>query len=134
MMIFRAFLATWIIAGYFTNGGTAPVNDAFTNRIHLSRVPATLYGSTLDATEEPTEGFLFHIFSTVWFSWTAPSNTNLRLAVEATDFFPFIHVFTGADLSSLSYVGGGSGNFPARISAEAGVEYHFRIGADAPWP
>lgn len=83
-----------------------PANDNFANRAVIAGGNAAVFGNLANATFEAGEPFLPEISSgqTAWWTWTAPSNGIVTLAVNATNFSPLLTVYTGDDLASLSLV------------------------------
>ncbi len=80
-----------------------PSNDNFTNAFVLTGCPVTVTGSNLGATlepGEPTEGY-----SSVWWSWTAPTSGVVTVTVTAVPlywFLPFVGVYVGTALTNLT--------------------------------
>ncbi len=83
-----------------------PANHNFVNRTVIAGANLMVSGTLADATIEAGEPLIADISSgqTAWWTWTAPSNGILVLAPSATNFSPFLTVFTGSELSSLALV------------------------------
>jgi hypothetical protein len=65
-------------------------------------VAGTLAGATLEAGEPFLDGISSG--QTAWWSWTAPTNGILSLAVSGTNFNPLLSVYAGSSLPALSLV------------------------------
>ncbi|MGD1086302.1 MAG: hypothetical protein ABSA47_16320, partial [Verrucomicrobiota bacterium] len=91
-------------------GGSAAegqaVNDNFANRTVIQGTNVTVGGTLAGTTTEEGEPFLDGISSgqTAWWSWTAPTNGILSLAVSGTNFNPLVSVYVGSSLPALSLV------------------------------
>src|ERR1035441_3218327 len=83
-----------------------PGNDNFANRIAIQGTNVTVAGSLAGATGETGEPFLNGISSaqTAWWSWTAPTNGILTLAVNSATFNPLVTVYVGHSLPALALV------------------------------
>jgi opacity protein-like surface antigen len=89
-----------------------PPNDAFANAEVLP-TPASVDGTTVDATREPGEPnyddqYGVYGQGTVWYSWTAPKTSRYRVADCGTTEESRIFVFTGASLAELRQAPDGS--------------------------
>jgi uncharacterized protein DUF11 len=89
-----------------------PANDAFASAQVLP-TPASVAGTTVDATREPGEPnyddqYGVYGQGTVWYSWTAPKTSRYRVADCGTTEDSRIFVFTGASLAELRRVLDGS--------------------------
>ena len=88
-------------------GAAQPVNDNFANR---TAIPGnncrTVAGSLAGATAEAGEPLLDGISSgqTAWWSWTAPANGIVTLAVSSASFNPLVTVSVGDSLPALALV------------------------------
>jgi hypothetical protein len=94
------------LAGLAVTAMAQPANDNFANRIFLSGGNLAVTGSLASAGPEAGEPLLPDISSgqTAWWSWTAPSNGIVSLAINGTGFSPLLTVYAGSDLSNLSLV------------------------------
>jgi hypothetical protein len=83
-----------------------PDNDNFANRTAIRGTNTTVAGSLAGATAEIGEPFLDGISSgqSAWWSWTAPTNGILSLAVTGSSFNPLVSVYVGSDLPALFLV------------------------------
>jgi hypothetical protein len=89
-----------------------PANDAFANAEVLP-TPASVDGTTVDATREPGEPnyddqYGVYGQGTVWYAWTAPKTSRYRVADCGTTEDSRIFVFTGASLADLRRAPDGS--------------------------
>ncbi len=86
--------------------GAAPANDRFSNRIAISGTNTTVTGSNTGATKESGEPN--HAGnaggSSVWWMWTAPTNGELRLTTDGSDFDTLLGVYTGPRVNALTVV------------------------------
>jgi hypothetical protein len=104
-----------------------PVNDDFASRTAIQGTNVSVAGSLAGATGEPEEPFLDGISSgqTAWWSWTAPTNGILILAVTATNFNPLVTVYVGDNLAGLALVA--SNNYLICYSnADCGCHWRMR--------
>src|SRR5882724_2001735 len=81
-----------------------PVNDRFVSRASILGTNATIGGSLTAATSEPGESIMAGIASgqSAWWTWSAPSNGVLTVSAAAPSFSPFLSIYTGSTLPSLS--------------------------------
>ena len=89
-----------------------PPNDAFAGAEVLP-TPASVAGTTVDATREPGEPnyddqYGVYGQGTVWYAWTAPKTSRYRVADCGTTEDSAIFVFTGASLADLRRAPAGS--------------------------
>jgi hypothetical protein len=88
-----------------------PPNDAFANAQVLS-TPASVPGTTVDATTEPGEpnyeNQSVYGKGTVWYSWTAPKTSRYRVADCGVANDSRIFVYTGSSLGDLKQVPDGT--------------------------
>jgi hypothetical protein len=100
-----------------------PVNDDFSNRVSLAGLPARTNGLTVAASKEPGEpsALLGAISSrTVWYSWTAVTNSSTAIVVTSPARNPAVGVFTGSTLSNLT---------PVSTTVVINSNYHDLYGA-----
>lgn len=85
-----------------------PKNDAFAQATVVEPSTFTaIYGTTEGAnreSEEPTHGE-HGASASVWYRWTAPQTTSMRIYPCGGDFDPAIGLYTGSDLAGLRSVG-----------------------------
>ncbi len=102
----------------------APPNDIFSNRVviaqNASSVTGTLSGVIRD-TNEPRQ--LFGANRVAWWSWTAPSNGTVHLAINHAGGSSAVSVYTGSTLGALIVVGTSASRSRVTFAAQAGVEY-----------
>ena len=116
---------------------TPPANDAFAAATPLApAAAATVAGHTLGATAETGEPYHYsydHARSSVWYSWTAPSDG--ALTIKATsDFQPTLAVYTGDSIGSLTRVRNqaqdwNGGPEQIRVRVKAGTTYYIAVDA-----
>lgn len=106
---------------------TRPANDAFANATPLSGEPASVTGDISAATAEagePKHGGTGA--SSVWYSWTAPSNGVVEIDVDSYSYPGVVSVYTGTTVSNLVEQSAGSG----RIYLEVTSGTTYRIASD----
>jgi hypothetical protein len=107
-----------------------PPNDAFTNGLTIIGTTNMVHGNNLGATREPGEPD--HAgerqSNSVWYAWTAPSNSTANIKVIAADGnYELLGVYTGDSLANLSSVVGRVSNREIRFSAVAGTTYKIAV-------
>ncbi|MGC8829233.1 MAG: S8 family serine peptidase [Verrucomicrobiia bacterium] len=117
-----------------TGGGTVP-NDMFTNAITISQLNSPLFGSNIGATKE--NGEPNHAGNSggasVWYKWTAPSNSIIVISTEGSDFDTLLAVYTGSTLQNLVAVASndddyyGSGFSKVTFNAISNQTYYIAI-------
>jgi hypothetical protein len=125
---------------------SAEPNDDFANRLPLSGYP-TVYGSNVNATLEPDElliprnpEILLHTdwygSRSVWWTWTAPEDTDVEMSTLGSDFDTCLAVYTGTALSNLVvlkcsgkevYSNNGVGTSRITLKANAGTTYQIAV-------
>jgi hypothetical protein len=84
----------------------APVNDNFADAPAIAGLPATVFGASYLATEEPGEpdhaGGYF--VSSVWWTWTAPSSGPVLITTCRSDPETALAVYTGDSLGGLTEI------------------------------
>lgn len=112
----------------------AEVNDDFSNRAALIGTNLTVLASNTNATKEPLEPD--HAANpggnSVWWSWTAPTNGDLFITTDGSDFDTLLAVYTGAVVNALSEVSsdddhGVVATSRVRIAALAGTQYQIAV-------
>jgi hypothetical protein len=87
----------------------APPNDNFTNATLISGITAGVFGYNSQGTKETGSSEPNHAGNaggaSVWYSWIAPSNMNVTLSTEGSEFDTLLAVYTGSALGGLSLVG-----------------------------
>ncbi len=108
-----------------------PPNDSFAASIPILEVPATVTGTTAEATVEPQEGVHGSWrANSIWWSWTSSRRELAVLDVVGLTFVPVVSVYTGTDLSALTLVARQSASVAASgtaFLARPGERYHFAI-------
>jgi len=86
-----------------------PINDNFASRILLSGLPVRTTGANTGATREPDEPVHADALpkrgdTSVWWSWTAPSASNVMISTAGSSFDTLLALYTGSTLASLVLV------------------------------
>ena len=127
--------------------GQPPGNDAFASRFIISGLTNTLTGSNGSATKEPGEPDHSKRFynngnvgnfvgRSVWWTWTAPTNTITTVRVDATgsSFDALLAIYTGNSISNLALVypdyGGSSPTTAASYTFQASANTPYQIAVD----
>jgi subtilase family serine protease len=114
----------------------APVNDNFSNATRLSGRPATWTGTNVGATIQAGEPIVAGNAggSSIWFSWTAPVSTTIRLNTHGSSFDTILGVYKGSSVSALTLVksndddpAGGTLTSALTFSAVSGTTYYFVV-------
>ena len=84
----------------------APANDRFSSRIAITSTNITVLGSNVGATKESGEpNHAGNVGgSSVWWSWTAPTNGELRVTTDGSDFDTLLGVYTGPRANALTVI------------------------------
>jgi hypothetical protein len=94
------------VASACTVLGAVPPNDAFANRIPLTGTNLTVTGWNTNATKEPAEPN--HAGNaggqSVWWMWTAPTQGEVNITTDGSDFDTLLGVYAGSTLPSLTLV------------------------------
>lgn len=102
---YEAGCGTYFLSINRMSGGSTVPNDMFTNATVISST--TIIGSNVGATKEagePNHGGDVGGCS-VWYKWTAPSNTIVVISTEGSDFDTLLAVYTGTSLQTLALIG-----------------------------
>ncbi|MGA2658443.1 MAG: immunoglobulin domain-containing protein [Verrucomicrobiota bacterium] len=87
----------------FVVTGNQPSNDNFAQAITIVGAVATVTGSNVGATKEPNEPN--HAGNTggssVWWTWTAPTNGTYTITTRGSDFDTLLAVYSGSSLATL---------------------------------
>jgi alpha-tubulin suppressor-like RCC1 family protein len=83
-----------------------PTNDAFSNRLTIVGLTNTINASSLYATKEPGEpNHAGNVGgSSVWWTWTAPTNGLATVNTFGSSFDTLLAVYTGSSVANLSVV------------------------------
>ncbi len=115
-------------------GGSPPSNDAFANRLALTGTNVTTTGSNVNATAESGEPA--HAGQTarksVWWTWTAPSNSLAAISTAGSSFDTVLAVYRGSSLGTLVAVAGnddanGSTTSLVSFPVTAGTTYQIAV-------
>lgn len=111
----------------------APMNDAFANAIALSGYGASLRGYNTNATIEPGEPVLSANATgqSVWWTWTAPADGEVKLFPVGTNDNQVIGVLVGETLTNLTLLASSAGPAPLVFIAQAGQTYHLAVDGTA---
>lgn len=147
MKFSRALLLSSLLTCLGLAQGLAqPANNDFANAWTLSGTAVLTNGTTANATKESGEPA--HAGNnggrSVWFNWTAPATTTVRLVATNTSFTTLLAVYTGNAVNALSAVAARAGDFgfpppvnPLEFQAVQGTTYRIvvdarRFGGGAP--
>jgi hypothetical protein len=115
-----------------------PVNDRFTNSLSLSDLPVLASGSNSNATREagePDHGGRTGD-SSVWWNWTAPYSSPIRITTAGSDFDTVLAVYRGSVLASLTQIAANDdvdaslGEFYSAVEIEASAGSRYEIAVD----
>ncbi|MGZ8667357.1 MAG: hypothetical protein ACXWZM_09640 [Solirubrobacterales bacterium] len=84
------------------SAAAAPANDAFASAQQLTGASTSATGTTVEATLEMGEPPHFAGDGSVWYSWTAPLDSNVRVNTCTSEHPTRIQAYTGSSLASLS--------------------------------
>jgi alpha-tubulin suppressor-like RCC1 family protein len=111
-----------------------PANDLFANRIKITGSSNTVAGSNAFATEEPGEPE--HADnpggSSVWWTWTAPTNGIVTVGTAGSSFDTLLAIYTGSSVSDLTLVASDDDNSTLLRSSvtfvgAAGADYQIAV-------
>lgn len=110
-------------------------NDSFNNRIVLTGTNITTAGSNTNASKQ--NGEPDHAGNSggksVWWAWTAPSNGDLAITTDGSDFDTLLGVYTGSSVSALSLVASNDDHgvfVTGRVRFEALADTQYQIAVD----
>ena len=134
--IFQRF-ASLILALVITFAGAvpayaAPSNDNFADAIQITSLPYSISADTTGATFEfnepnPTCNYWGNPLKTVWFAYTASSNTALTVRTFPSSITPILGVYTGSSLDSLTPAGCQYFGNDLTFLPQAGQTYYFQL-------
>jgi hypothetical protein len=115
-----------------------PSNDNFTNRLALQGSSVNTNRSNAQATREPGESLHAQQFgdASVWFTWTAPSESSVRVSTEGSSFDTLLGVYSGTALSNLTEVASSddidplAGIFTSAVTIDVQAGQVFQIAVD----
>lgn len=102
------------------------LNDAFANRLEITKPTYHFDGSLYGATSEPGEPLPSGTSQTLWWKFTAPEEGVLALWPAAPQFTPVLMLYTGETLASLAPVSPLNGY---RFAVQAGQTYALQLAA-----
>ena len=111
-----------------------PANDRFSNATPITGTNATVSGSNVGASTEGGEPA--HAGnpggSSVWWTWSAPANGELRITTDGSDFDTLLGVYTGTKVNNLSLVAtnddhGALTTSRVRFSVTQGTQYQIAV-------
>lgn len=125
---------------------SAPPNDDFANRLPLSGYQS-VFGFNVEASLEPDEALIprnpdvpLHVdwfgSRSVWWSWTAPEDTDVEISTLGSDFNTCLAVYTGSILSNLVILKSSgeevlsNGLFTSRVTLKANAGTHYQIAVN----
>ena len=123
-----------LVAAAMPARGAAPANDRFSNRIVINGTNTTVMGSNAAATKESGEPN--HAGnaggSSVWWAWTAPTNGELRLTTDGSNFDSLLGVYTGPRANGLTLLAANDDHGPfvtsrVRFPVAQGTEYEIAV-------
>jgi len=112
----------------------SPANDQFNNRLILTGSYFAVTGSNTNATKQ--KGEPNHAGNSggasVWWAWTAPTNGDVVITTDGSDFDTLLGVYTGSTVSSLSLVATNDDHSVfissrVRFQAVAGTQYQIAV-------
>ena len=125
MLVAVVLLAMALVPGAAL--ATPPPNDAFSAAQELSGTAASVAGTTVEATFEVGEPAHYTSGNgSVWYSWTAPINSNVRLDTCESSAPTKIQLYRGSSLGSLEELEPNGNPQCAGINGEA---HHFNVKA-----
>ena len=123
----------------FVNGPfNRPSNDNFTNRLTLQGLTVNTNRTNAQATREPDEPIHAQTFgdTSVWFTWTAPTEGAVRFSTEGSSFDTLLGVYTGTTLATLTEVASSddidfeAGIFTSAVTFDVQAGEVFQIAVD----
>jgi large repetitive protein len=118
-------------------GDTGPANDQFAEPEPLSGREGQAEGSNVDATVEVGEPDPFQgSRATVWWSWTAPADSEVRFDTHGSGFDTWLGIYAGDALAGLETVAvndasGDATGAAVTFEAIGGERYHIQVGGPA---
>jgi hypothetical protein len=116
---------------------TRPVNDNFTSRISLQGLSVSATGTNVQATREANEPIHGQKLgdTSVWFTWTAPTNGPVRASTEGSSFDTLLGIYAGTTLANLIEIANGDDIDPingiltsaAAFDAQAGQVFQIAV-------
>ena len=128
-------LATQVLTRYRADAAAGPANDSFTNRAPITGTNTTVTGSNTGAgreTGEPRHGGN-NGGKSVWWRWTAPTNGDVVITTDGSDFDTLLGTYTGSTLSTLQLVAGNDDHgiqVTSRVRFQATQDIEYQIAVD----
>jgi hypothetical protein len=118
-----------------------PTNDSFANRIPIVGLPAIVRGTNSGSTLEIGEPIHAGLkgFGSSWWTWLAPTNGPVVLAIRGSDGNGKLAVYTGSSVDALSLLAsnqaptGFTTNIAVQFNSSAGTAYQIAIDSSSPW-
>ncbi len=137
--LFTSFVKTLIILALFVIFSAAPVmaappaNDDFADAQTISGASGTVSGNNYDATEQIAAGEPEHYPSfppqySVWYQWTAGSNTQVSFTVQGNDYDVFMAVYEGGSIDTLTMKAGS--NHVVSFTPTNGNTYYIAVDGE----
>lgn len=126
LVLMLALLATAQVAAQ-------PVNDNFASASTLSGTTASATGSNVGATAEAGEpGHFGQTSHSVWWQWTAPSNSNVVIDTVGSNFDTVLAVYTGTAVNALTPIASNDDavGLASRVAFTAASGTVYRIAVD----
>lgn len=125
-------LALAVMFAGVTPAYAAPSNDNFADATLITSLPFNVNSSNVDATfefDEPTPSCWFgYPQKTVWFAYTASSNSALTVKTSPANITPLLAVYTGSSINTLAQVGCQYFGYDFTFVPQAGQTYYFQLG------
>jgi hypothetical protein len=127
--------ATWLLGLPHSLCAQTPLNDQLSNRTVLSGTNIVVSGWNTNATKQKNEpnhaGDVGG--ASVWWAWTAPTNGDVVITTDGSDFDTLLAVYTGSSVLGLSVVASNDDHSVlvtsrVRFQPVAGTQY--QIGVD----
>jgi hypothetical protein len=104
-----------------------PANDDFADAESISGFPASVTGTTAQATKEtgePVHGEPETQDRSIWFAWEAPSSAAVTVDTCGTFFYSdVLAVYTGSSLAGLTRVNGYATNFGSNCNGHSSLSF-----------
>jgi hypothetical protein len=131
-------IRVWLIVAFVATvqalRAAPPPNDSFNNRIILTGTNITAAGSNRNASKQ--NGEPDHAGNiggaSIWWAWTAPTNGDVTINTDGSDFDTLLGVYTGPSVSGLSLVVSNDDHGVlvtgrVRFQALAGLQYQIAV-------
>lgn len=110
-----------------------PSNDHFTDAQALAGASAFAAGSNVDGSLDQGEPQVHETYSTIWYSWQAPTSTTVNIFTDGSSFDTVLSVFTGSSITQLVCVADNDDEDSSTASLVAfdtvsGTTYYIQVG------